>query len=154
VRLVGIIPDLSGLTSLTHIDFQFHKLTGFDTFSKFPAAVEMINLEFNQLTGTIPDSIGDYPLLQELYLQKNDLSGRIPATIANLVSLNALDLSNNDLSGLIPTSLNNLLDLLYCNLSGNNGEFRNEEKNGLCRDKSLTTCSDERIPGTSNYNYL
>jgi hypothetical protein len=134
----GTIPDLSGLTNLTRVDFGHSSLTGFDQFSKFPAAVEFINLGYNSMKGTIPDSIGDYPSLQYLYMDGNELSGRIPETIGNLVSLKFLNLYGNSLTSLIPISLNNL-ELKYCNLGGS--------YYGLCRDISLTQCNPEDTPG-------
>jgi Leucine-rich repeat (LRR) protein len=152
--LTGSIPDLSGLTNLTRIILEFNFLTG--PLPKFPIAVYWIALKFNDLTGTIPDSIGDYPSLGKLYLQNNGLSGKIPATIANLVSLNSLSLVNNNLTGLVPTSLNNLELLNFCELVGDSkapyGKGQTGLENGgnteLCRDSSLTTCNAEEIPGT------
>jgi hypothetical protein len=57
--------------------------------------------------------------VNQLYLAHNQLSGSIPATLGNLTSLNELDLSFNQLTGSIPTELANLRGLYRLNLSYN-----------------------------------
>ncbi|KAL3940551.1 MAG: hypothetical protein SGBAC_004930 [Bacillariaceae sp.] len=80
--LQGSIPAvLFGLTSLTLLD-----------------------LSNNQLTGRIPESIGNLGTgaLKELRLQSNQLSGSIPASISSLRSLEWLYLQDNRLAGSVP----------------------------------------------------
>ncbi|MFC4221160.1 DUF5675 family protein [Flagellimonas marina] len=78
-----------------------------------------LDLEYNELTGTIPSSIGDLVHLTYLNLSVNNLVGSIPSEIGNLTLLQILDLYNNDFSGNLPSTLGNLTDLTNLNLSGN-----------------------------------
>ena len=82
-----------------------------------------LNLSRNQLSGAIPVEIGNLTNLSELYLHYNQLTGSIPVEIGNLTNLNYLILSSNQLSGFIPAEIGNLTNLsilyLYSNqLSG------------------------------------
>ena len=86
--------------------------------------VYYINLNNNNLQGTIPAELGNLANLNTLYLSSNQLSGSIPTELGNLANLKALYLGSNQLSGSIPTELGNLANLetlnLYKNqLSGN-----------------------------------
>ncbi|THG19933.1 hypothetical protein TEA_021554 [Camellia sinensis var. sinensis] len=70
-------------------------------------------LSTNNLTGSIPASIGNLGMLTTLQLDGNILSGLIPSTIGNLMKLNVLDLSLNPLSGSIPSEIGYLKQLGY-----------------------------------------
>ena len=59
----------------------------------------------NQISGTIPDSIGRLSQLQLLYLDSNQLSGSIPSSIGNLSKLVDLYLLNQSLTGPLPAEL-------------------------------------------------
>ena len=81
--------------------------------------VTRLELNENQLSGTIPGEIGNLTSLKYLWLHDNGLSGTIPAEIGNLTSLLELELSGNQLSGTIPAEIGNLTSLGYLSLSGN-----------------------------------
>lgn len=81
--------------------------------------VTQINLNTNNLVGTIPAAIGNLTSLITLYLYTNSLSGAIPTAIGNLTSLVWLFLNGNSLSGAIPTEIGNLSRLTQLGLSGN-----------------------------------
>ena len=63
-----------------------------------------LSLWGNDLTGSIPD-LGRLSNLLELKLQENQLTGTIPATLGNLTALRELSLWGNQLTGPIPASL-------------------------------------------------
>ena len=78
-----------------------------------------INLNSNNLVGTIPPEIGTLTNLTRLNLFNNQLSGVIPTEIGTLTNLTQLNLPSNQLSGAIPTEIGNLTNLGSLNLSTN-----------------------------------
>jgi Leucine-rich repeat (LRR) protein len=84
-----------------------------------PGNVQYIVLQANQLTGDIPDSLGDLSQLQYLYLDENQLTGEIPDSLGDLSQLQALGLDGNQLAGEIPDSLGELSQLQFLGLAGN-----------------------------------
>lgn len=82
--------------------------------------VQSINLYYNNLSGVIPQALGNLNELNVIYLDGNQLAGEIPESIGRLQSLRILDLSNNQLSGILPESIGNLINLRYLNISQNN----------------------------------
>ncbi|KAJ0538677.1 putative non-specific serine/threonine protein kinase [Helianthus annuus] len=81
--------------------------------------LESIDLAYNQLTGTIPDSVGSLHLLKTLQMNINQLTGSIPDTIGGLSSLNFLDLSYNNLNGSFPESIGRLGELVFLTVHHN-----------------------------------
>mmetsp|Transcript_15785 Transcript_15785/g.47378 ORF Transcript_15785/g.47378 Transcript_15785/m.47378 type:complete len:190 (-) Transcript_15785:85-654(-) len=81
--------------------------------------VETLWLSFNQLGGSIPDSIGNLQSLEQLQLFNNQLNGSIPDSIGNLSELKFLLLDTNQLSGSIPNSICNLQSLHQLFLQNN-----------------------------------
>lgn len=82
--------------------------------------VVSLTLQYNNMVGTLPGSLGNLSQLEMIYLTGNSLSGSLPAEIANLTSLIVLDVGENDLSGSIPASIGNLTNLTVLNLGRNN----------------------------------
>ncbi|CAI7919627.1 unnamed protein product, partial [Closterium sp. NIES-53] len=80
------------------------------------ADLTYLYLSSNQLNGTTPTAIGNLTNLQILSLSFNQLSGTIPAEIGNLAKLNSLDLGCNQLTGTIPASMGTFADLTYLSL--------------------------------------
>jgi hypothetical protein len=78
-----------------------------------------LQLYHNKLTGEIPSEIGNLTNLDYLYLTDNQLSGIIPTWIESLVNLFHLDLQHNNLDGEIPSEIGNLVDLSRLGLSYN-----------------------------------
>ncbi|GMN50703.1 hypothetical protein TIFTF001_019855 [Ficus carica] len=87
--------DLSSSLSNTSIPEAFGNL----------AALESLNLAFNELGGPIPKSFGNMTALVNLDLSGNQLEGSIPQGFGNMTFLQYLDLGNNMLSGEIPKSI-------------------------------------------------
>ncbi|CAM8981035.1 unnamed protein product [Rhodiola kirilowii] len=73
----------------------------------------------NQLSGEIPDMIGNLTSLYVLNFSHNTFSSHIPASLGNLAQLESLDLSQNQLTGQIPDQLEDLTFLSVLNLSYN-----------------------------------
>lgn len=90
--------------------------------------VEVLNLDGNNLIGTIPSSIGNIAHLRDLRLSANQLSSAIPAEIGNLQQLELLYLYNNQLSGFFPSEIGSLQNLTQIRCYGNqfNGSIPSE----------------------------
>ena len=73
--------------------------------------VTNLDLNDNQLSGTIPTQLGNLANLEKLLLTRNQLTGTIPAELASLTRLDILALGGNQLTGTIPTWLGNLANL-------------------------------------------
>ncbi|MEN8249449.1 MAG: gliding motility-associated C-terminal domain-containing protein [Bacteroidota bacterium] len=81
--------------------------------------VSSLNLNYNNLVGTIPADLGNLTSLTSLSLTGNQLSGSIPPELGALANLSSLNLNDNQLSGSIPPELGNLTGLMTLSLSIN-----------------------------------
>lgn len=121
--------------------------TGTTVYS-FPGNGSMIylDLSYNSLSGSIPESYGSMSYLQVLNLGHNNLTGIIPDSFGGLKEIGVLDLSHNSLEGIIPGALGTLsflsdLDVSNNHLTGqipSSGQLmtfpasRYENNSGLC----------------------
>ncbi len=87
----------------------------------YPALQDLFNLDLavNQISGSIPNSIGDLQQLSAISLQSNKFSGDIPSSIYRLQNAGSLNLSNNELTGKVSNSIANMTNLNVIDLSGN-----------------------------------
>lgn len=81
--------------------------------------VNWLDLRDNNLTGSIPEEIGELGELRALSLNDNQLTGGVPQELLNLTRLSRLDVSNNQLTGSIPGFLTTMQSLSSINLSEN-----------------------------------
>ncbi|RCV17862.1 hypothetical protein SETIT_3G254000v2 [Setaria italica] len=91
----SISPEIASLTALTNISFGH-----------------------NSLLGPIPD-LSNLSKLERLHLQENNLSGSVPRTLGTINTLRELFLYSNSLSGPVPDNLLNKQGLTYRFLPGN-----------------------------------
>ncbi|RVX13490.1 Receptor kinase-like protein Xa21 [Vitis vinifera] len=120
--LIGILPISIGnlSTSLQLFGASTCKLKGnIPTEIGNLSNLYQLSLNNNDLTGTIPPSIGQLQKLQGLYLPANKLQGSIPNDICQLRNLVELYLANNQLSGSIPACLGELAFLRHLYLGSN-----------------------------------
>jgi Leucine-rich repeat (LRR) protein len=78
-----------------------------------------LDLTAYNLTGTLPESIGDWKEISTLNLQDNNIRGQIPENISNWNHINELVLRFNQFSGSIPNSIWSLTNLSLLNLNNN-----------------------------------
>lgn len=78
-----------------------------------------LQLSRNDLSGSIPTTIGLSPGLRELEVKSNRLTGAIPSEIGSATRLEKIDLSNNALRSTLPTNLAMLLQLEELELDNN-----------------------------------
>ncbi|XP_038895998.1 probable LRR receptor-like serine/threonine-protein kinase At3g47570 [Benincasa hispida] len=86
----------------------------------FLRSLTVLIMNNNQITGTIPTSIGKLKQLQGFHISNNSLEGNIPTELCQLENLDELYLGNNKLSGVIPAYSDNLSALRTLSLGSNN----------------------------------
>ncbi|XP_027152029.1 receptor kinase-like protein Xa21 [Coffea eugenioides] len=82
--------------------------------------LELLNLESNSLTGVIPATIKWLLKLQMIDLNDNQIQGGIPSELCYLLNFEGLNLAKNKLSGTVPSCLGNVRTLRYVYLNSNN----------------------------------
>ncbi|XP_022746296.1 uncharacterized protein LOC111296318 [Durio zibethinus] len=90
-----------------------------DKLYVFWATIESLNVASNQLSGCLPDQLGQFINLAYLSLSGNSISGPIPFSIGNLSSLKLLDVAYNRLNATLPQSLGQLGNLEHLDVSNN-----------------------------------
>ncbi|XP_051137604.1 receptor-like protein EIX2 isoform X1 [Andrographis paniculata] len=116
----GLPNDLDKVKRLTFLRFSFSNISG-----EIPeslgnlSGLEELDISFNKLVGLIPSSFRKLKALRWLSLFSNQLSGEIPESLGNLSGLEELDISFNKLVGLIPSSFRKLKALRWLRLSSN-----------------------------------
>lgn len=86
-----------------------------------------LNLENNNLSGIIPDQIGNLLFLETIDLSGNQLEGTLTGTIVNLTSLTSLDLGDNEISNIPDLNLLVPNPITSLNLSSNRLDFEDLE---------------------------
>lgn len=82
--------------------------------------VVTIELDNNNLSGTLPSQIGQLSALWSIRIKNNiSLTGAIPSQIGQLHDLLGLELNNNSLSGTIPSEIGQLSTLIKLDLNTN-----------------------------------
>ncbi|XVF81140.1 hypothetical protein PTKIN_Ptkin15bG0132700 [Pterospermum kingtungense] len=110
----------SGGTPLSCDDLSLPQWTNL-SLSKDPS-LHLVSLQLPSanLTGSLPRELGQFSLLQSLYLNINSLSGTIPLELGYSSSLSDVDVSDNLLTGVLAPSIWNLCDrLVSLRLHGN-----------------------------------
>ena len=110
--------------------------------------VTSLDLSDNQLTGTIPEALGQLDSLQSLNLARNALTGAIPEALGQLNNLQVLDLSDNQLTGTIPEALGQLDSLQSLNLARNALTGAIPEALGQLNNLQVLDLSDNQLTGT------
>jgi Leucine-rich repeat (LRR) protein len=131
--LKGPIPSMLGRWNLCKIQdlyLGFNYLTGditemIEALSCSNQSLEFLDLSSNQLTGKLPNSLGQFTSLFDLDLSRNSVnsitgvSGPMPTSIGNLSNLGSLNLDSNMMNGKIPESIGRLTNLYSLNLLQN-----------------------------------
>jgi hypothetical protein len=70
--------------------------------------LEEIFFDDNNISGTIPASVGRLSRLERLQLKNNQLQGTLPTELGNLESIRLLSFKDNDITGTIPSEIGQL----------------------------------------------
>ncbi|KAK9673023.1 hypothetical protein RND81_12G140700 [Saponaria officinalis] len=128
--LTGPVPYFSSSSWLNSIDLSYNLLSGplvhsnakNDSVGVFVChlpSLEFLDLQGNNIFGTIPDCWNYSNDLAYINLSSNNLSGIIPMTMGQATTLLFLKLSNNSLQGPIPPTLSSSSSLQIIDLSEN-----------------------------------
>ncbi|XP_057796411.1 receptor kinase-like protein Xa21 [Salvia miltiorrhiza] len=102
------------------LDLQGNELSGSIPLTiRHLHELQGLDLSDNMLGGSIPHAICDLLSLDTLYLHDNQFSGPIPKCLGNVSSLRNIFLESNMLNSSLPSSLWGLKDLIKLDLSSN-----------------------------------
>jgi hypothetical protein len=113
--------------------------------------LELLDLDGNELKGTISTYIGILHSLQHIMLNRNMLSGTIPSEIAKLPSLKILLLDSNNLSGktneicMAKTNFQHFITDCY--------PSPNMEKGPEVDCRCCTMCCNDQIPSCNDKDW-
>ncbi|MBO1351939.1 MAG: leucine-rich repeat domain-containing protein [Hormoscilla sp. GUM202] len=110
--------------------------------------LQTLDLEDNSLSGTIPSELGDLTNLLELDLEDSSLSGEIPSWLGSLTNLQILDLDDNSLSGTIPSELGDLTNLLELDLEDSSLSGEIPSWLGSLTNLQILDLDDNSLSGT------
>ncbi|THG06148.1 hypothetical protein TEA_018158 [Camellia sinensis var. sinensis] len=115
------ISPLTNCTSLQIIDAGDNLFRGSlpDSIANLSTYLSWMNLQINQIHGSIPSGIGNLLNLTQLSMVANNLAGPIPSSIGRLHNLQSLSLAQNKFTEL-PSPLGNLTSLITLDLGENN----------------------------------
>ncbi|GJT64244.1 leucine-rich repeat protein [Tanacetum coccineum] len=143
------IESLKNCTKLVKLEFVNCNLIGVLPVSigNLSHQLNSLYLRDNQLSGSLPSSIGSLVGLTTLGLGRNRFKGKIPTTIGNLQKLQRLSLTNNKFSGPIPDAIGNLSLLIELYLYSNKLEGHIPSSLGKCKKLDLLNLADNTLSG-------
>ncbi|KAG8388557.1 hypothetical protein BUALT_Bualt02G0137800 [Buddleja alternifolia] len=149
--LLGNVPD-----NFTHFETSLTKLvlSGTNLTGLIPQQIgdlqslKLLDLSDNSLSGEIPITVLHLPQLEQLYLHTNRLEGSIPVEIGNLTTLVELIIYDNQISGQIPGAIGNLKRLEVIRAGGNkNLEGPIPKEIGNCTNLMMLGLAETSISG-------
>ncbi|OMP06135.1 hypothetical protein COLO4_08323 [Corchorus olitorius] len=149
----GKAGDLDFLSSLTNcsvlktLAIHVNRFGGVlpETIANLSTQLDLLYLGGNQISGSIPEGIGNLVKLTSIHLGENFLTGNVLSSIGKLQNLGRFDLSINGLSGTIPSSIGNLSLLSYLYLNGNKFEGRIPETLRICKNLQILDLSKNNL---------
>eukprot|EP01040_Poterioochromonas_malhamensis_P004341 gene4341-4654_t len=105
--LYGSLPSFQNMPFLQVVNLRNNSFSGSISSEMFinTSTVQTLELEYNRLSGTLPDWLYTLSRLKLISLDNNHLSGTLSPQIGNLITLRYLSISNNRFYGTLPTSM-------------------------------------------------
>ncbi|KAJ8537112.1 hypothetical protein K7X08_035513 [Anisodus acutangulus] len=120
--LIGNIPNFKGCRVLYKIELEGNNLTGSIPWDiKHCGKLICMDFRQNSLTGIIPWEISAIPSITEVDLSHNFLTGTIPSNFANSSTIENFNVSYNQLTGPVPSSGSIFSSLHSSSFIGNEG---------------------------------
>ncbi|KAM7491757.1 hypothetical protein LguiA_034678 [Lonicera macranthoides] len=121
-KLTGKIPEFIGCRSLYKIELDGNDLSGSIPWDIHHCEkLILLNLQFNSLTGIIPWEISTLPSITDVDLSHNFLTGTIPSNFENCSTLENFNVSFNQLTGPVPSSGSIFSSFHPSSFTGNEG---------------------------------
>lgn len=120
--LSGVIPEntIGKLSKIQYLDLSNNRITSLSSdFWSLGKNLKTLNLSYNQVSGMLPNNIGNFAVLESLDLSFNSFSDSIPASLSSLLSLQILKLDQNLFEGSIPSGILNCQSLVTLDISSN-----------------------------------
>eukprot|EP00592_Proboscia_alata_P019869 CAMPEP_0194413768 /NCGR_PEP_ID=MMETSP0176-20130528/12348_1 /TAXON_ID=216777 /ORGANISM="Proboscia alata, Strain PI-D3" /LENGTH=1525 /DNA_ID=CAMNT_0039217333 /DNA_START=40 /DNA_END=4617 /DNA_ORIENTATION=- len=117
-------------------------------------SLRKLYLAQNDFTGPLRNDMGEaWSHLEQLYLSHNQLTGTLPLSLGKILRLNIADFSNNNWSGGIPTTFNELVELTSLDLhnGGLSGPLRSFHG---CESLTRLSVADNLLTGTIPETFL
>ena len=133
---------------VTKLSFYDNQLTGeipqeLGNLSK----LEGLLLHNNQLAGEIPPELGKLSNMNQLSLHHNQLTGEIPQELGHLSNPTSMYLNDNKLKGSIPSTLGSLTNLNHLDLGNNQLSGKIPEELGNLSDLWQLHLNDNQLIG-------
>lgn len=142
-NILGKIPDFKGCRSLYKIELEGNNLTGSIPWTiGHCEKLIYFNLRNNSLTGIIPWEISALPSITDVDLSHNFLTGTIPSYFGNCSTLENFNVSYNQLTGPVPSAGSIFSSLHPSSFTGNEGLCGGAIKKP-CRTETLASGATE-----------
>jgi len=119
-KLVGLFPlEMGQLKKIKIFDAGKNYFDGefVSRFESSRSALEYLNLESNEFTGSLPSTIGELTSLTELVLSSNAFESKIPSELGMLSNARTILLQDNMFTGSVPDEICELtesIDVIIC----------------------------------------
>jgi len=119
LALVALYDSTNGDNWTNHTNWKTDSVSTWYGVTVDTGRVISLSLNINNLSGTIPSSIGNLSSLRTLNFASNQITGSIPPEIGNLDNLERLILNDNQITGSIPPEIGDLSNLehLFLNIN-------------------------------------